>query len=131
LRRVRLPARRPRKPRKPRATATGPEQQLLQEQAQALAEVKALAETLEVPLTEATELLADNREDYVPPLALAPAVEATMAPPEGSLLTKSTVDAYVAAVIKLWRLEVAHGNSNIENPRGAAVRGFLEQWGRQ
>ena len=41
------------------------------------------------------------------------------------------MDAYIAAVIELWRLQVAHGNSNTEHPRGAAVRGFLEQRGRQ
>jgi hypothetical protein len=89
--------------------------------------VKSLAETLELPLTEVAELLADDREDYVPPAALAPAVDVK----EGSLFTKNTVDAYIAAVIELWRLQVAHGNSNVENPRGAAVRGFLEQRGRQ
>jgi hypothetical protein len=50
---------------------------------------------------------------------------------EGSLFTKSTVDAYVAAVIELWRVQVAHGGKNTENPRGIAVRGFLEQRGRQ
>jgi len=50
---------------------------------------------------------------------------------EGSLLTRGTIDAYIAAVIELWRLQVAHGNANTENPRGAAVRGFLEQRGRQ
>jgi hypothetical protein len=46
------------------------------------------------------------------------------------LFTKSTVDAYVAAVLELWRVQVAHGNGNVENPRGIAVRGFLEQRGR-
>jgi hypothetical protein len=56
---------------------------------------------LEVPLAEVAELLADDREGYVPPAALAPAIEAA---PEGSLFTKSTVDAYIAAVIELWRL---------------------------
>jgi hypothetical protein len=98
-----------------------------QADAVALAEVKSLAETLEVPLTEVAELLADDREDYVLPVALASAVDVK----EGSLFTKNTVDAYVAAVIELWRLQVAHGNGNVENPRGAAVRGFLEQRGRQ
>jgi hypothetical protein len=44
---------------------------------------------------------------------------------------KSTVDAYIAAVLELWRLQVAHGNGNTQNPRGTAVRGFLEQRGRQ
>jgi hypothetical protein len=98
------------------------QRQLQQEQEQAdaaaLAEVKALAETLELPLAEVAELLADDREGYVPPTALAPATEVPAAPDEGSLLTKSTVDAYVAAVIELWRLQVAHGNGNVENPRG-------------
>ncbi|RKK58144.1 hypothetical protein BFJ69_g17421, partial [Fusarium oxysporum] len=91
-------------------------------------EAESLAEALEVPLVEAAELLADDREGYVPPTALAPAAADLS---EGSLLTKGTIDAYIAAVIELWRLQVAHGNANTENPRGAAVRGFLEQRGRQ
>ncbi|PNP73226.1 hypothetical protein FNYG_13437 [Fusarium nygamai] len=62
------------------------------------------------------------------PTALTPAA-ADLA--EGSLLTRGTIDAYITAVIKLWRLQVAHGNANTENPQGAAVRGFLEQRGRQ
>ena len=49
----------------------------------------------------------------------------------GPLLTRGTIDAYIAAVIELWRLQVAHGNGNTEDPRGAAIRGFLEQRGRQ
>jgi hypothetical protein len=77
------------------------QRQLQQEQEQAdamaLAEVKSLAETLDVPLTEAAELLADDREGYVPPAALAPVTEA----PKGSLLTRGTIDAYIAAVIEL------------------------------
>jgi hypothetical protein len=119
--------------RRPRPQQRQQQQQQEQADAATLAEAIALAETLEVPLAEATELLANDREGYVPPIALAPAIEA---PPtasnsnEGSLLTKSTVDAYIAAVIELWRIQVAHGNSNTENPRGAAVRGFLEQRGR-
>jgi hypothetical protein len=94
----------------------------------ALAEVKSLAETLDVPLAEAAELLVDDREGYVPPAALlAPTTEA----PKGSLLTRGTIDAYIAAVIELWRLQVAHGSGNTDNPRGAAVRGFLDQRSRQ
>ncbi|RKK80768.1 hypothetical protein BFJ71_g15816 [Fusarium oxysporum] len=62
------------------------------------------------------------------PTAVAPAA-ADLA--EGSLLTRGTIDTYISAVIELWRLQVAHGNANTENPRGAAVRGFLEQRGRQ
>jgi hypothetical protein len=37
----------------------------------------------------------------MPPAALVPAIEA---PIEGSLLIQSTVDAYIAAIIELWRL---------------------------
>jgi hypothetical protein len=37
----------------------------------------------------------------VPPAALALAIESAL---EGSLFTKSTIDAYIAAVIELWRL---------------------------
>ncbi|KAL9573972.1 hypothetical protein ACKAV7_001916 [Fusarium commune] len=104
--------------------------QLEQEQleAAALAEAESLAEALEVPLAEAADLLADDREGYVPPTALAPAAVDLA---EGSLLTRGTIDAYIAAVIKLWQLQVAHGNANTENPRGAAVQGFLKQRGRQ
>ncbi|XP_044722101.1 centromere DNA-binding protein complex CBF3 subunit [Hirsutella rhossiliensis] len=96
-------------------------QQREQEQleAAAMAEAESLAEALEVPLAEAAELLADDREGYVPPTGLATAaVDLT----EGSLLTRGTIDAYIAAVIELWRLQVAHGNSNTENP-GARHRG--------
>ncbi|KAL9567374.1 hypothetical protein ACKAV7_008449, partial [Fusarium commune] len=91
-------------------------------------EAESLAEALEVLLAEAAELLADDREGYVLPMALAPAaVDLT----EGSLLIRGTIDAYIAAVIELWRLQVAYGNANTESPRGAAIRGFLKQRGRQ
>jgi hypothetical protein len=99
-------------------------------EALALAEAQQLAEALEVPLTEAAELLVEDREDYTPPPTLVSAIAATP-PPEGSLLTRGTIDAYIAAVLELWRVQVAHGNANTENPRGIAVRGFLEQRGRQ
>ncbi|ENH68068.1 hypothetical protein FOC1_g10000221 [Fusarium oxysporum f. sp. cubense race 1] len=132
LRRVAPPQKKPRArgKGKGKGKAVQLRRQLEQEQleAAALAEAESLAEALEVPLAEAAELLADDREGYVPPTALAPAA-ADLA--EGSLLTRGTIDAYIAAVIELWRLQVAHGNANTENPRGAAVRGFLEQRGRQ
>ncbi|KAJ0127219.1 Acyltransferase LovD, partial [Fusarium oxysporum f. sp. albedinis] len=92
--------------KKPRARGKGKgkgkavqlQRQLEQEQleAAALAEAESLAEALEVPLAEAAELLADDREGYVPPTALTPAA-ADLA--EGSLLTRGTIDAYIAAVI--------------------------------
>jgi hypothetical protein len=46
-------------------------------------------------------------------------------------LTRSTIDACVAAVMELWRLQAAHGSKNTENPRSTAVRGFLEHRSRQ
>lgn len=58
-------------------------------------------------------------------------MKAPAASDQGSLLTKGTVDSYVSAVIELWRVQVANGNGNTKNPRGAAVRGLLEQRGRQ
>ncbi|KAM4058575.1 centromere DNA-binding protein complex CBF3 subunit [Hirsutella rhossiliensis] len=71
------------------------------------------------PRARAAELLADDREGYVPPTGLATAaVDLT----EGSLLTRGTIDAYIAAVIELWRLQVAHGNANTENPRAPPPR---------
>lgn len=130
LRRVKPPKAR----RRPR-----PLQQQTTEQQQLL-EAKALAETLQVPLREIPELLTADREDYVPPTALAALAEEARGQQgqqeeqeevtEGALLTKGTIDAYIAAVIELWRVQVAHGSHNTENPRGAAVRGFLEQRGR-
>ena len=131
MRRVKPPSR-----RQPRVRARAVDRQLQREQADAvaLAEVETLAKALEVPLTDAVALLADDREGYVPPPALELAAQgagAPAAPVEGALFTKGTVDAYVAAVLELWRVQVAHGNGNVENPRGIAVRGFLEQRGRQ
>ena len=90
LRRIPLPEQRGRARCTTRATAmsTAIQQQLQREQKQeeaaALAEAQALADTLEVPLAEAAELLIDDREGYMPPAALVPAIEAPM---EGSLLT--------------------------------------------
>ena len=57
-----------------------------------------------MPLTDAVALLADDREGYVPPLALelaAQGVGAPAVPVKGALFTKGTVDAYVAAVLEL------------------------------
>jgi hypothetical protein len=67
----------------------------------ALIEVKSLAKTLEVLLAEIAELLTDNCEGYMPFIALAPTIEPAL---KGSLFTKSIVDAYIVAVIELWRL---------------------------
>jgi hypothetical protein len=123
--------------RKGRARVRAPQPAVRREQQEqaALAEVKTLAETLEVPLAEAVTLLANDCEDYVPPTGLTPADDSdgddSGGDGEGSLLTRSTIDAYIAAVMELWRVQVAHGNKNTENPRGAAVRGFLEQRSRQ
>ncbi|KAK4096598.1 hypothetical protein N658DRAFT_435769, partial [Parathielavia hyrcaniae] len=119
--------------RKGRARVRARQPAVRREQA-ALAEVKALAETLEVPLAEAVTLLANDREDYVPPTGLTPPDDSDgddSGDGERSLLTRSTIDAYIAAVMELWRVQVAHGNKNTENPRGAAVRGFLEQRSRR
>jgi hypothetical protein len=79
-----------------RARAVDRQLQREQANAAALAEVETLAKALEVPLTDAVALLADDREGYVPPPALELA-----APAEGALFTKSTVNAYVAAVLEL------------------------------
>ena len=96
----------------------------------ALREAEALAVTLAVPVTEAAQILADDRESYILPSTIATAT-GTGDAEEGTLFTKSTVDAYIAAVMELWNLQVAHGSKNTENPRSVAVRGFLDQRGRQ
>lgn len=100
----------------------------------ALREAEALAATLGVPVADAAHILADDRESYTLPATVAAATAAGNGAgdaEEGNLFAKSTVDAYIAAVIELWHLQVVHGNKNTENPRSAAVRGFLEQRGRQ
>ena len=106
------------------------------EEQAALQEAETLATTLGLPVAEAVRMLSDDRETYIPPAGISLAAGAgdssgAGAGEEGELFTKGTVDAYIAAVIELWRVQVAHGNKNTENPRGAAVRGFLEQRGRQ
>lgn len=53
-----------------------------------------------MPLAKVAELLTDDREGYVPPVALTQAAGAPAASGKGLLLTKSTV-VYIAAVIKL------------------------------
>ena len=120
LRRVRVP-----KKKKTKGSG-GP---LPAEEQAALQEAEDLATTMGVPTAEAVQMLSDDREGYIPP----PGIIATAAggQGEGDLFTKGTVDAYIAAVIELWRVQVAHGSKNTENPRGAAVRGFLEQRARQ
>ncbi|KAK4095692.1 hypothetical protein N658DRAFT_387653, partial [Parathielavia hyrcaniae] len=127
LRRVKAPAVR-REPRGParRGKMAADAGSDTEAEAAAFAEAQVLAETLGVPLAESVQLLADDREDYVPPAAVASVEEGDKAAVEGTLLTRGTLDAYVAAVIELWRLQVAHRSHNIENPRGAVVRGFLE-----
>jgi len=88
-----------------------------------LSKAEALAETLRIPLAEAVQILCDDQEDYEPPEDIDTE--------EGTPLTRATLDAYIAAVMELWRLQVAHGGRNLENPRSSAVRGFLEQRSRQ
>ena len=95
----------------------------------ALREAEALAVTLAVPVTEAAQILADDRESYILPLTIATAT-GTGDAKEGTLFTKNTVDAYIAAVMELWNLQVAYGSKNTENLRSVAVRGFLDQRGR-
>src|SRR5512140_2147500 len=94
------------------------------EKENSLAKAEALAETLRVPLAEAIQILCDDQEDYEPP-------EDIDTEEEGAPLTRATLDAYIAAVMELWRLQVAYGGNNRENPRSSAVRGFLEQRSRQ
>ena len=57
-----------------------------------------------MPLAEAVELLADDHDGYVPPMALALTLVAEAEAPEGPLLMRGTVDVDVAAIIGLWRV---------------------------
>jgi len=90
------------------------------EEQTALQEAKELATVLGVPVADAVQVLANDRESYMPP----PTYTATDndgdhdGGQEGQLLTKGTVDAYIAAVIELWRVQVAQCGKNTENPRG-------------
>lgn len=110
LRRVKVPVAR----QGPRPRSAAAQLRREQEEAAALLEAKSLAEDLKLPLAEAAELLVDDREGYVPPAGLVPAEGAPAAAAEqaeGALLTRGTVDAYVAAVIELWRVQVSDGNN--------------------
>ena len=69
-----------------------------------MVEVKSLVEILDVFLADAAELLVDDREGYVLPTALAPMIAKAPKGAKGSLLTRGTIDTYVAAIIELWRL---------------------------
>lgn len=139
LRRVRIP--KGRKPRSPRVR-----KHTKYEEDQAFAEAQLLAEALQVPLAQVPKLLADDRDDYEPPTVLASIIDEEGEDEEGeegeegefadeneggSLYKRQTVEAYVAAVVELWRLQVTHGNNNTEHPRSEVVRGFLSQRGRQ
>ena len=91
----RVPVRRPRARARPRK---GVRQSPEQVDAAALTEVKSLAETLEVPVTNVIELLTDDHEGYVPLVALSQAVRIAL---EGTLYTKGTINAYITAIIEL------------------------------
>jgi hypothetical protein len=60
-----------------------------------------LAKTLEVPLIEATKLLVDDREGYVLPATLIVAIDTVALIAKGSLLIRSTINAYITAIIEL------------------------------
>jgi hypothetical protein len=68
LRRVKVPGRKPYR-RKPRSQAAQKKRE--QEDTEALVEAQVLAEALQVPISEIAELLADDREGYVPPVAVS------------------------------------------------------------
>jgi hypothetical protein len=91
----RVPVCRPRARARPRK---GVWQSPEQVDTMALMEVKSLAETLEVPITNIIKLLTDNREGYMPPAALSQVIGTA---PERTLYTKGTINAYITAVIKL------------------------------
>jgi len=97
-------------------------------QVEALLKAQILAETLGELLGEAVRILCEDQEDYIPLSIISQEEEEEE---EGTLFTRNTVDAYVAAVMELWRVQVAHGSKNTDNPRRATVRGFLEQRGWQ
>jgi hypothetical protein len=62
---------------------------------------------LEVPLTDAVVLLADNREGYMPPPALELAAQgagAPAVPAKEALFTKSIINAYITAILELWQV---------------------------
>ena len=96
---------------------------MVNEQA-ALREAEALTVTLAVPVTKAAQILADDRKSYILPLIIATATSTNDAK-KGTLFTKSIVDTYIAAVIKLWNLQVAYSSKNTENLRSITVRSFL------
>ena len=69
----------------------------------ALREAEALTVTLAVPVTETAQILANDRKSYILPSTIA-TVTGTGDAEEGTLFTKSTVNAYITAVMELWNL---------------------------
>ena len=95
-------------PKKRRNRGNGYTELLLPADEQAaLREAEALAITLGVPVAEAAQILANDREGYILPSTVATVTAAGGSAgngKEGNLFTKSTVNAYIAAVIELWHL---------------------------
>jgi hypothetical protein len=82
-----------------------------------------------VPLIDTITLLVDDHKGYIPPPALeltAQGAGAPATPIEGALFTKGIVNAYIIAILELWRVQVTYSNGNIENPHSITIRGFLE-----
>lgn len=51
--------------------------------------------------------------------------------PPGSLYVKSTLDAYVAAVIELWEQQRQNGLNKHDHPRGSALEDLLQKRARE
>ena len=76
-----------------------------------------MAVTLDVPVGEAIQILTYNYKSYIPPPGIAGtnASAGAEVKAEGKLNTNGTVNTYIVAVIKLWRVQVAYGGKNIQN----------------
>ncbi len=70
------------------------------EEQAALQEAEALAIILGLPVADIVQILSNDRNSYIPPASVT-ATTAASNIVEGDLLTKSTVDIYVLAVIEL------------------------------
>jgi hypothetical protein len=110
----------------------GPTDQLPAEEQIALKEAEEIATVLGVPVVDTVQVLADDRESYIPP-PITTTTDNDHGDREGQLLNKFTVNAYIAAVMELWRVQVAHsGKNTCHDPKRDHLQPEASaQWGSQ
>jgi hypothetical protein len=120
-----------------KGTVLGKRKRLEAEEREMVQEAEMLARQLGVPVAEVPVMLADDRLEYMPPAVLRGMTEAAdgeveeVEGPPGSLYVRSTLDAYVAAVLELWEQQRQDGLNKHDHPRGSALEGLLQKRARE